>query len=459
MNYKKVVAILIIVILFLIGIGMFMSYYNKKVIIHLSQGEKPVTNPLKGWAVWGENSSYKQDVTLAYVLINWSDLEKQKGVYDFETIEMDFNFENWKSENARFIIRFVCDYPGDIEGNMNIPQWLYDEINGEGQEYNNDYGIGFAPNYSNPTFIEAHARVIQALAERYNDDPYVAFIQLGSIGHWGEWHVNYGQGINKLPTADILDQYVQPYMDYFSNKMLSIRRPMVIANENHFGLHNDVFGDKEDTDSWLDWIANGYTSDQTDEDLPEMKDFWKKAVSGGEISSYESLEYYLGQGFEETYKELEECHTTYLGPKAPYELAKGNEYQENMDKMTSQMGYCFTINKVVVENLNKKKDLEIKIKWENIGIAPIYQNWPICISITGIDGTKYESEIIDSNMTEWVSGTYAVKYKISNTKDLPKGDYKINVCILDPITLKPGIALALDDEENDLIYNIGEFIK
>jgi len=437
----------------------FMKYYNKKVEIDITQGEIPVTNPLKGWAVWGESTSYKQDVTLAYVLIKWSDLEPQKGVYDFETLEKNFNFAEWKSKNARFIIRLVCDYPEDIEGNMTIPQWLYDEMDGDGQQYYNNYGIGFAPNYSNPTFIEAHASVIKALAERYNNDPYVAYVQLGSVGHWGEWHVNYGKGINKLPKADILDQYVQPYIDYFTNKMLSIRRPTAIAGENNFGLYNDVFGDKDETDIWLERFAEGYFAEQTDEDIPAMPDFWETAVSGGEISSNHELEYYLGEGFEETFKEVEECHTTFLGPKAPYGLEKGNEYQENMDKMTSKMGYCFTIDKVVVENLNKKKDLKIKINWQNIGVAPIYQNWPICISITGADGTEYASEVIDSNMTQWLPGTSKIKYKISNTKDLPKGDYRINISILDPITMKPGIALALDDEEKDLIYNIGEFSK
>lgn len=459
MNYKKVIAIFVLLIIFLSTVAIFLNYYNKKVVISVSQGEKPVTNPLKGWAVWGENSSYKQDVSLAYVLIKWSDLEQQKGVYDFETIEKNFNFKDWKSKNVRFIIRLVCDDPGDTKGNMTIPQWLYDEMDGDGQQYDNNYGVGFAPNYSNQTFIEAHARVIKALAERYNNDPYVAFIQLGSVGHWGEWHVNYGKGINMLPKADVLDRYVQPYLDYFSNKMISIRRPTAIASENNFGLFNDVFGEQEDTQIWLDWIANGYTSDQTEEELPKMKDFWKTAVSGGEISSYESLEYYLGEGFEETYKELEKCHTTYLGPHTPYEFEEDNDFQENMDKMTTQMGYSFTINKIVVENLNKKKDVSIKIFWNNIGIAPIYQNWPICISITGMDGTEYASEVFDSDMMKWVPGTYTAKYRLSNTLDLPKGDYQIHISILDPITLKPAIALAVEDANEDLIYEVGTFSK
>jgi hypothetical protein len=459
MNYKKLTVILLVIILVVTGAIVFMKYYNKKIEINITKGERPVTNPLKGWAVWGESSSDNQDVTLAYVVFKWSDLEPQKGVYDFETIENNFNFEQWKSKNARFIIRLICDYPEAEAGNMTIPQWLYDEMGGDGQQYDNNYGIGFAPNYSNEVFIAAHERVIKALGERYNEDPYVAYIQLGSVGHWGEWHVNFGKGINKLPKASILDQYVQPYIDYFSDKMLAIRRPTVIASENNFGLYNDVFGDKDETDIWLDRIANGYTTEQTDEELPGMSDFWKTTVSGGEISSNQPLEYYLGENFEETYRELEESHTTFLGPKSPSAFEKGCEYQENMDKMTADMGYCFTINKVVIENLYKKKDLKVTVSWENLGVAPIYQNWPICISIVGNDGTEYAKETVDSKMTEWVSGTHNVIYKLKDTKKLPIGDYKITISILDPITMKPGIALALDEEMDNLIYTIGEFSK
>lgn len=459
MNFKKIAIILLIVILIISGAVVFMIHYNKKIEITLTQGEKPITNPLKGWAVWGENTSYKQDVTLAYVSINWSDLEPQKGVYDFETIEDRFNFDKWKSKNARFIIRFICDYPEDTAGNMTIPKWLYDEMGGDGQAYDNNYGIGFAPNYSNKTFIAAHERVIKALGKRYNDDPNVAYIQLGSVGHWGEWHVNYGKGINRLPKANILDQYVQPYIKYFPDKILAIRKPTVIANENDFGLYNDVFGDKDETNKWLKRIAEGYTWDETNEKMPNMPDFWETAVSGGEISSNNPLEYYLGESFEETYREIEACHTTFLGPKAPYGFAKGSEYQDNLDKMTANMGYCFTINKVVVENLNKKKNLNITLSWENIGVAPIYQNWPVCISIIDSKGKEYAKEIVESDMTEWVSGTYPVNYKISGTKELPKGNYQITVSILDPITNKPGIALALEDDNNDMVYNIGEFSK
>lgn len=469
MNYKKLFIILFIVIIIVTIVVIYKKYcdkkyyskkyYNKIIEINITQGDKPVINPLKGWAVWGESTSCKQDVTLAYILIKWSDLEHQKGVYDFETIEDRFHFKDWKSKNTRLILRLVCDYPEDQKGNMTIPRWLYEEMGGDGQLYDNNYGIGFAPNYSNEIFIAAHERVVKALANRYNEDPYVAYIQLGSVGHWGEWHVNFGKGINKLPKADILEQYVQPYIDTFTNKKLLIRRPTVISSGNNFGLYNDVLGDKDETDIWLDRVANGYVTEQTDEELPGMPVFWKTAVSGGEISSNNPLEYYLEENFDETYRELTESHTTFLGPKAPYGFEKGCKFQENMNKMTADMGYCFTINHMILENLYKRKDLKLTLSWENIGIAPIYQNWPVCISIVGSDGKEYAKEIADSNMTEWVSGTYKVKYIIKGTKNLTKGDYKILVSILDPITNEPGIALALDDEVKDMVYLIGEFTK
>ncbi len=85
------------------------------------------------------------------------------------------------------IIRLVLDYPNK-ENSMQIPKWLYNEIGGDGTWYDISYGKGFSPNYENKTLIYYHEKLIKALGERYNSSSEIAFIELGSIGHWGEWH-------------------------------------------------------------------------------------------------------------------------------------------------------------------------------------------------------------------------------------------------------------------------------
>ena len=53
----------------------------------MEQGEKPVNNPYKGFVAWGENYREDDNVAFAYVPVYWSEIEKEEGVYDFESLE------------------------------------------------------------------------------------------------------------------------------------------------------------------------------------------------------------------------------------------------------------------------------------------------------------------------------------------------------------------------------------
>lgn len=454
MNFKRFLWFCLFV--FLLGAVMIYFKIQQNGEIHIVEtGNKPISNPFKGWVCSADDLNIKQDVNLAFVLVKWSEFEPESGIYDFERLEAENHFNEWEKKSVKMVLRVVCDYPRDDKDNITIPTWLYKKINGDGDWYNNSYGYGFSPNYSSPVFLQEHKKLINTLGKRYNKDSRIAYIQLGSIGHWGEWHVNYGEGIRELPKSTVTDKYVMHYINSFPDKKLLMRRPYSIAKKYDLGLFNDSFAHKESTDTWITWIGNGYTSDQNGEVLPGMNDFWKMAPSGGEIASYESLEYYLDDKFEETYEQLIQSHTTFLGPNSPAyeeELA-----QENIEKLTADMGYTFTINRYTIFNNSLWKNIKLKIIWSNIGIAPIYENWPVRVSLLNGQNQEVSYDIPDTNITKWIPGEHPMDITFPYTKKLPKGKYKIAVAILDPSTMEPAIKLALRNEISECTYVIGEF--
>lgn len=421
-------------------------------------GVKPITNPLKGWMAPAGSSELQQEATLAFVLIRWKEIEPKEGKFDFAALEENKNFAYWKEKGARIVLRMVCDYPVDEKENRTIPDWLYKKIKGDGDWYDNSYGKGFSPNYFNKTFIQSHKNLIKALGQRYNKDESVAYIQLGSIGHWGEWHVNHDEGIKKLPQSNITDQYVKHYMEYFPDKVIMMRRPYSIAEKNKFGLFNDSFADKESTQDWLSWIAKGYTSEQNGEKFKGMPEYWKYAPSGGEIAAYTSIESYLTKHFAETHEQMINSHTTFLGPNAPTNIEAEGTLQQNIDKMTADMGYCFTVNRYV-EYSYLKDTLNLAITWDNIGIAPMYQNWPIEVTLVNEMGEVCAADYPSTDITKWYPGENKVKAALKIGFNLMPGKYKICVAIIDPITEKPGVKLALKEEISDSTYVIGEYEK
>ena len=206
------------------------------------------------------------------------------------------------------------DIPSD-KRHRDIPDWLYEAIAQDGTAYNISYGRGFSPNYENPILIAAHARAIAALGARYGNDPFVAYVEIGSLGHWGEWHMQ--EQVGEMPPQAVRAQYVLPYIDAFPHAFLLMRRPFAIAEELGLGLFNDASGDLKSTETWLQWIRDGgdyETADGKDALVP-MPDAWQTVPIGGELTTRGAPTKLLGSDlFQQTLSLFEKAHTSWIGP-------------------------------------------------------------------------------------------------------------------------------------------------
>lgn len=451
---KKVMAGICIVFLLLFYI--FLSRRDM-ILWHgkLEAGEKPVTNPLKGFVAWGENYVKDPWYSFAYVPIYWSELEPEEGIYDFQALEERCHFKEWKTDNIRLILRVVVDTPRS-EAELGIPKWLYEKMAGAGTWYDCAYGKGFSPNYKNKHFIEAHKKLIYALAERYADDPQIAFIQLGSLGHWGEWHVNYASGIAPFPLQEVTDQYISHYTDVFENNKLLLRRPYKVGKKG-LGLYNDSFGAVESHVQWLSWIENGYVSNQNNEVLDGMPEFWNVAPSGGEFSSEENMDWYFSKHqFPITMELVKKSHTTFLGPNAP-RYKEGEQYSENVENLLREMGYCLGIKEIWVKKKWLSDKIQINFLWENTGVAAIYEDWPIYMEIRDTDGNIVYKDSFDAEISSWTPGIHEFSVNISVSGLEKKQKYQLYVGIIDPLTNEPGVALQMKVENENYMYCVASW--
>jgi hypothetical protein len=425
--------------------------------IHYTPTEAPLTNPLMGWAPWATGDC-SQPFSLVYADLSWRDFEPQEGVYDFASFENRNQFYRWRDEGKRVVFRFVLDYPRDYD-HLDIPDWLYEKIGQQGDRYANEYGRGFSPDYSNPILIDYHQKVIQKLAERYADDSFIAYIELGSLGHWGEWHVNTSSGVRQLPSQEIRDIYVSHYIESFPNTHMLMRRPFNTAKENNLGLFNDMTGDITSTSTWLDWIANGGAYDQTQEEngLSPMPSGWQVAPVGGEQSPSLSNTYLYQENLEQTINLLTQSHTSFIGPGSPCKEPVGSNLQPGLDQVIRTIGYRLTITKarlpyLIIPGNNPK----INITITNLGLAPIYYNWPTRLYIFDYNQNLITSSNINLDLRSILPGTTK-----NVTANLPLGNlspglYIVGIAIIDPLTGEPAIHLALDNEIAPNIFTLGQ---
>lgn len=414
---------------------------RRKTVKEYKESQTTFGNPLMGYARNAWYNDVSEDISLLYVDITWAELEPEEGVYAWEAIEEKNQFARWKKEGKHLVLRFVCDIPGNTE-HMDIPEWLYEKSGKAGKWYDGEYGKGFAPDYENSTIISWHEQAVKAFGARFGQDGLISYIELGSLGHWGEWHVNYGEGIQRIPGEEIREKYILPWIEAFPDAMILMRRPFAAAKKYGFGLYNDMTGHPQGTQSWFDWINNGGDYDQTGEKnaIVSMRDFWKTAPSGGEFTSSLSMEEMMDTNLSETVELIREAHTTFLGPKIPDE-----DYADEYKEVLKNMGYRLWISKAEIKSTRNSSHLELT--WENSGVAPLYKDWPVYVYIEDDTGKLVEKRKILMEISSVLPGekkVTSIMLETDRLNSLLEKGYRLAVGIEDPMTETPSVRFAME---------------
>jgi hypothetical protein len=422
------------------------TQFAASIDVTLEPADTGRSNPFIGWAPWASSlPTLEGPFTMAYAGVDWCDLEPEEGVFDFTSIEVGNNFDFCRAHGIRLVLRMILDYP-NAGKEMQIPKWLYDKMSQDGTWYENDDGTGgFGPNYANPVLIEAHQRLIAALGARYDQDPLIAFVQLGSLGQYGEWYVSPRAG--RMPEDSVIDQYVTHYKTSFPDKVFMFRRPVVQLGLVRAGIFNDMFGDKRSTDRWLGWIANG--ADEEFKSMVAAPDFWTIGPSGGEFANGDANFYIRGDTIEETRRQVLASHTSLLGPCAPVAF-DSREERDNAASLLDLMGYRFRILTVRTSRvIEPGSRIHFEQTWQNLGNSPMYYDWPVSMRLSDGTGRVVTNWVLDTDTRTWLPGRFGLSDDIDLPAQLAAGKYSFSVAILDPSSGLPGIQLANASRDPD----------
>ncbi len=434
------------VIVLLAAIAIVIWVFSQKNTKEYEPSEESFGNPLMGYAPCAWNAEVRDDVSLLYMDITWAELEPEEGQYNWEGIEKENQLDRWRKEGKHIVLRFVCDVPG-TEKHMDIPEWLYEKTGQAGTWYDVEFGKGFAPDYNNEQFIAYHKIAVEAMGEHLGQDGLISYIELGSLGHWGEWHVNYSAGIQRLPLEAVREQYVAPWAEAFPDAMLLMRRPFSHAVKYGTGLYNDMTGEPSETAAWLNEIQNGGDLSQTDEKnaLVSMTDFWKTAPVGGEFTSSLSMEEMLDTSLSQTVQLIRDSHTTFLGPNAA-----NVKFLEGYETVLKNMGYRLWISEASLSR--RLTGTKLELTWENDGAAPFYKDWPVWIYITDEDGNTVEKKQVEFALSSVLPRTSIKTTTLLDTRKLLKlaGEkYNVSIGVEDPMTGETGMRFAMQCEYKD----------
>lgn len=414
-------------------------------------------SPRMGLAPWAENKETKSlNTSLVYVELKWSDWEPEEGVYNVEYVYDHFNLNFYKADKRQVVFRFICDEPTP-QKHIDIPDWLYKLTGGDGDYYHNSYGYGYSPNYKNKDIINCHTRAIRALGKIFGHDSFFTYVELGSLGHWGEWHTDYEHGVSHMPSFKTRKQYINPYIKAFPKAQFLIRYPLIDAKEYGFGLYNDLTGDYNETMYWLEQM-NGGTWEMTGlkEQLND-KTIWETRPIGGEFTSMESDRKLMVEKFSTTLEAIKMTHQSFIGPKIIIDEGTGH-YNDSMEKILRTIGYRFTVTDASV-NLYDSDKVDINVSLTNKGIAPVYQDYYLNIELYDSYNNKVWAKKTDYNLNKLLpKESKTITSKINRDALDDDETYSLRVFISDKKN-KNRLPMALKNivKNSEYTYKIAEF--
>lgn len=401
-------------------------------------------NPLMGFAPDAENEIQCEEANMVYIPLTFAEWEPAEGKFDIEGVEKKYHIEEWKNKHKHGVIRFICDIPGEEE-HMDIPEWLYQKTQ-TGTFYDTEYGKGYSPDYADAVFRKYHDLALKELARYCNKDFFISFVQLGSLGHWGEWHAKDDSHSSLMPNADVCAEYAELYSTSFANSRLMTRRNYDFSVEGAMGVFNDMVGDRQDTEEWLNWLKEGGTQETSGKQLKlsPSPDIGKTGPVGGEFTSGTPMDKILTEDFGGVLEDISNSRMTFIGPMVP-DLTNEN-YKLQEESILKRMGYRIYPSRLSAHYDFSQNKINLDISFRNAGNAGFFFDWPVTVYVFDKDGKRIfwqglEMDIRKLSADEDLTGSVSIPYA-----DEIRDEFYIGAAITD-YSGKESIELAIDSEE------------
>ena len=397
-----------------------------KITYTLKRFDGPLSNPHKGFTVptggaWTfvpefEYGPYGSLNNRAWDLVSygsgyqqWNKLNPAKGVYDWTELEKLLNA--LAEHNMGYALRVLPYTPSFIKSDF-PPQEEYDwtppfvyemgakkiQIDLRGTDFH-----AYAPVWDDPIYLQAAKEFAKALAEKYDGDPRIEYIDIRTFGEWGEWHTSHILG-SVMPADSVLIDMLDYYASVF-------KKTQLVLPSNGFGdvyTHALNLGITKRDDGFIgipgrpDTLLRAYNAN-----LPTIAE---------NIAGYRTMLTYddlIPGGSQKWTAErwvdaITTAHLTY------YVLDQDNDcgyyfYKDNKalaDSMSKVIGYNFTVTQAELTTVASAKDTtsSLNITVKNTGVAPCF---------------------FDIYMVaEFVDSTGASLAQIGETVRIPKGTFK-----------------------------------
>jgi hypothetical protein len=343
-------------------------------------------NPLRGFMPYSNTRQTPESFphSLEWFYLPLSDVVTGPDLYDWTAVESQLTAIAGRGHQAVF--QFYLDYPKKPSG---IPKYLLDA----GLQtffYTDAYNASsrtpsVAPDYRDRRLIECMLRFIGAFGEKYDGDLRIAYLTAGLYGFWGEWHVHNhplpGEPSGWKISQKDKDALLRAYVASFRRTAVMVRYPKVTHDRRllaHFGFHDASFlWDTLGPEDWKFW--------------PMLKRYrvtgaWQAHPIGGEI--YPQLQAEIWDRWpnsegQDVRAAIARTHVTWMLDSGLFTPEPTAPERANALRAERMLGYTLFCAASRTEQ-GKDGSLQVTVRLENRGVAPVYYAWPV--DLEALDG-------------------------------------------------------------------------
>jgi hypothetical protein len=384
-----------------------------------------------------------------YIRLAWAYLEPEEGKFNWDIIDNIIN--KWTEKGLKISFRISCKETSTdrIEQQYATPKWVM-EAGAKGGFYRSGKKVGpegpWEPVFDDPVFLEKLENFLKTFTARYDVKSWLRYVDIGSIGDWGEGHTHSGSRLEY--GFELRKFHIDLHLKYFKKTQLVISDDYVYSIsdlENRDKLHRYILKrgiSYRDDSPLVNGYVRGYADTYTVRSPEFFEDVYRKTPTVFELQHYHNVKrdgnwkvkegsslskYASGKTGPDFFRgAMDLLHATYIG----YHGDANEWLTENPDltvELLNRCGYWYFLHRVKIPKELKSGEIcNIQMDWENRGVAPAYHPYHLKIRF---DGPNIEDIELGAGNQKWMpkpsGGIYPETYPISIPKTLQPSQYKL----------------------------------
>lgn len=369
-------------------------------------------------------------------------MEKREGVYEWDNPNSNFSklIRGARERGLRLAFRFYVNPKDNLR--QSTPKWVQEAC---GDEAGRWIQGKWAPYLDNPIFQQKFAAFVAAYGKRFNNPKEVDWIDVSSIGAWGEAHgLVIKNGANK---REVYEWLLGVYAKNFDKVLLG----MQFGTE--FGIGTDIELAFEKYDCVL--RRDGFGSQWIRHQIEPMKKrfprnpifgekcYWNDNEAWRNDSQFKNQMHSWADVHRITLEQALDCHANTLDLRTIWDANEWMKTPELVEQFHREGGYRIALKSAkFLPYIERGKSWTIQHTWINHGVGVMPNNnkrwgnkYKVAFGLYDMGRKKHVKAWIDrdSEPGDWIKGeSYPQEFTVSGSKTskLEPGKYALIAAIV-----------------------------